>query len=73
MDRMVGELIGKEIDWCSTHFVEKLIIHHLRKGLVKAYWICDSSEVESSDFYFNIGQAPLPKEFCYSTVKVRLP
>lgn len=73
MSRLVGELLGKEINSCSTHFIEKLIIHHLRKGLIKAYWICDGSEVESKDYYFNIGQALLPKEFCYSTVNIILP
>ena len=73
MSRFVGELLGIDLKKCSTHFIEKLIIHHLRKGLIKAFWLDDGSEVSSSDCYFNIGQDPGPKEFCYRTVKVTLP
>jgi hypothetical protein len=53
--------------------VEKLIIHHLRNDLIKAYWICDGTEVKPEEYFFNIGQDPGPKEFCYRTVIVRLP
>ena len=73
MSRLVGELLGLELKGCSTHFVEKLIIHHLRNDLIKAYWICDGTEIKPEEYFFNIGQDPGPKEFCYRTVIVRLP
>jgi hypothetical protein len=72
MSRLVGELLGLELKGCSTHFVEKLIIHHLRKDRIKAFWIADGSEVDTKDCFFKIGQNPNPKEFCYRTVNIRL-
>ena len=71
--RLVAEQLGNENAWDSTHFIEKLIIHHLRNDLIKAYWICDGTEIKPEEYFFNIGQDPGPKEFCYRTVIVRLP
>ena len=73
MSRLVGELMGLELKKCSEHFIEKLIIHHLRHGLIKAFWVVDGMEITPNKFYFNIGHNPGPKDFCYSTVIVRLP
>lgn len=73
MGRYVGQIVSEEIRFNSIDFIEKVIIHHLKNGLLKAFWIDDNTPIPPDQCRFVIEQFPDSRDFTYGKVIVRLP
>ena len=73
MGRYIGQIIAEEIRFNSLDFIEKIIIYHLKNGLLKAFWIDDNTPIPPDQCRFVIEQFPDSRDFTYGKVVVRLP
>ena len=77
MSRLVGQLMGQELWPSSEYFVNKVIAHHIKTGLVQPIWEADGSIIPIEECYPNYPtieyQNPGPKDFVCRRVIIKLP
>lgn len=71
LSRMIGQLLSKEMQYCSLDLLEKVLIYLLRKGTLKGFWKIDNTPIPPDNCCIDFVQCPDPKEFCFQNVIIR--